>query len=57
MNAESNPEMSAQEWLNKYKNTRRSRGIQKRREISYLCHLYAHEKCKGRFCKCRCHKQ
>ena len=52
MNAESNPEMSAQEWLNKYKKSRSPR-----REISYLCHLYAHEKCKGRFCKCRCHKQ
>ena len=51
MNAESNPEMSAQEWLNKYK---RKRG--KSTELSYACHSYAHKRCRGVTCKCGCHK-
>jgi len=50
--AESNPEWSAQEWLTKYKKKRSSR-----RAISYSCRLYAHQKCKGTVCKCRCHKK
>jgi len=47
MNAESNPDMSAKEWLDTYRKSKR---------INLKCSACVDAICDKRICKCKCHE-